>query len=386
MPRRGWSSITTPSGWYEVIRGPRPPSVQWPLAPKGQGKGKGGKPVAVPRAPQKIPQKAQSKVGRLEAALQALGQEQSSARSALEEALKTAKAEVPKQVHPQQRVAEASARVERLEAALKLLGEDDPHAEPLKIALKRAKSQAQVRPVGERLDLCLQYIARVKKTSSQGRGARPRSQGSPGSVGGEIGQWVARFGGPTCRSVGRASTAPPTECRDGGGTQRGDRQVASSGRRAPEGTCARGGSQSNEESKNIGRELHRSCALPRWTLCAESIRSDVDIDRRSRFHSQGGWQRCPVTPRFHWRVNREWFRVVGARYGMRGVRVGEASHPGPPDHDEWTAPESVIDALEADLTPPVPSTTPVSVGAVTCRMQGDVPAVQGNRFALLSAE
>ena len=101
-----------------------------------------------------------SKVGRLEAALQALGQEQSSARSVLEEALKTAKAEAPKQVHPQQRVAEASARVERLEVALKLLGEDDPDAEPLKIALKRAKSQAQVRPVGERLDLCLQYIAR----------------------------------------------------------------------------------------------------------------------------------------------------------------------------------------------------------------------------------
>ena len=64
-----------------------------------------------------------------------------------------------------------------------------------------------------------------------------------------------------CRSVGRASTAPSTGCcttRDGGGTQRGDRQVASSGRRVPEGTCARGGGQSNEESKNIGRELHRS--------------------------------------------------------------------------------------------------------------------------------
>ena len=147
--------------------------------------------------------------------------------------------------------------------------------------------------------------------------------------------------------------------RDGGGT-----------------TCARGGGQSNEESKNIGRELHRSCALSRWTQCAESIRSHVDTDRRSRFHSQGGWQRCPVTPRFHWRVNWEWFRVVGARYGMRGVRLVS-------DHDEWTAPDSVIDALEADLTPPVPSTIP-SVGAVMRRMQGDVPAVRGSRFAVLS--
>ena len=145
MVRRGWRSVATPSGWYEVIRGPRPPSVQWPLAPKGKGRGK-EKPVLVPRAPQKVPQKAQqqSKVGRLEAALHALGQEQSSVRASLEEALKSAKAEVPKFVHPQQRVAEASARVERLEAALKVLGEDDPDAEPWKVALKRAKVQAQV--------------------------------------------------------------------------------------------------------------------------------------------------------------------------------------------------------------------------------------------------
>ena len=35
-----------------------------------------------------------------------------------------------------------------------------------------------------------------EKTSSQGRGARPRSQRSPGSDGGEVGKWVAQFGGP----------------------------------------------------------------------------------------------------------------------------------------------------------------------------------------------
>ena len=90
-----------------------------------------------------------------------------------------------------------------------------------------------------------------------------------------------------------------------------------------------------------------------------------------------------MTPSLHWRMNWEWYRVVGARYGVRGVRVGEASHPGPPDHDEWTAPDSVIDVLEADLTPPVASTIPASVGAVMRRMQGDVPAVRGSRFVVL---
>ena len=97
--------------------------------------------------------------------------------------------------------------------------------------------------------------------------------------------------------------------------------------------------------------------------CAQSIRSDVEFNRRSRFHSQGSRQRCPRTPGFYGvtrsRVNGEWFREEGARYGLRGVRVGEASHPGPPD-EEWTVPDSVIDALEADLTPPVPSTIPAS--------------------------
>ena len=67
------------------------------------------------------------------------------------------------QFFPQQKVADAAARVGRLEAALQLLGEDDPDAEPLKVALKQARMQARVRPVGERLDLCLQHVARVKK-------------------------------------------------------------------------------------------------------------------------------------------------------------------------------------------------------------------------------
>ena len=47
MPRRGWSSLPVPDGWFEVIWGPRPPSVQWPHQQKG--KGKGVAPTAAPR-------------------------------------------------------------------------------------------------------------------------------------------------------------------------------------------------------------------------------------------------------------------------------------------------------------------------------------------------
>ena len=68
-----------------------------------------------------------------------------------------AKEDVPKPVHPQQRTScQTRSRPQ-------MLGEDDPVAEPLKVVLKKVKVQAQVRPVGERLDLCLQHVARVKK-------------------------------------------------------------------------------------------------------------------------------------------------------------------------------------------------------------------------------
>ena len=87
-------------------------------------------------------------------------------------AIRIAKAEAPKPVPPQQKVAEAAARVGRVEAALALLGEDDPDAEPLKVALKQAKLQARVRPVGERLDLRLQYVRQVARAEEQVREAK----------------------------------------------------------------------------------------------------------------------------------------------------------------------------------------------------------------------
>ena len=32
MPRKGWTALETPNGWFKLIRGPRPPSVRWPSA------------------------------------------------------------------------------------------------------------------------------------------------------------------------------------------------------------------------------------------------------------------------------------------------------------------------------------------------------------------
>ena len=36
MPKRGWQAIEVPSGWFEIIRGSRPPSQKWPIASSRQ--------------------------------------------------------------------------------------------------------------------------------------------------------------------------------------------------------------------------------------------------------------------------------------------------------------------------------------------------------------
>ena len=97
MVRKGRKAVETPSGWYDVIRGPRPPSHRWPLATQWRPR----QPAALEFRPQVqpgLPAKeggngfklnpdekcaaAQLKVQRLEAALAAFGDESSPEKEA----------------------------------------------------------------------------------------------------------------------------------------------------------------------------------------------------------------------------------------------------------------------------------------------------------------
>ena len=48
MTRRGWTQMDVPSGWIQVLRGPRPKSEKWPAAPGPQS---GGAPMGRWRPP-----------------------------------------------------------------------------------------------------------------------------------------------------------------------------------------------------------------------------------------------------------------------------------------------------------------------------------------------
>ena len=103
-----------------------------------------------------------TKVARLEAAVSALGDQESTAKGALQEALWKARMEAKVVRHPQERAAQAADRISRLQSALDLLEHDSPDAEPLTASLKKVQEKSRVRPLGKRLDSCLQFIERAQ--------------------------------------------------------------------------------------------------------------------------------------------------------------------------------------------------------------------------------
>ena len=216
--------------------------------------------------------------------------------------------------------------MERLEAALKVLGEDDPDAEPLKVALKRAKVQAQVRPVGERLDLCLQYVTRVKKQVARAEEQVREAKEVQAQMEGGLRDLEALRAEasdhprqcPEPSTQGQATDVDPRE-----ELIKLRAQVAEFAVRAP---CKSGGRvQSIKEGKDVG--LNRIGASPRWRRRGQPFCGHVQFDRGSRFCIEGRWARCSLMHYLSWSSWR------GAQYGLRGVRVGEASHPRPPRSD-----------------------------------------------------
>ena len=136
MGRRGWQAIEVPQGWFNVIRGPRPPSVRWPQAQSSH------RPVKVVRNASVTP--AQVSVGR--------------PRVQHDPVRKSGPVPTPEEV-----IQRARRRATQLESAMQLLDAGDPALVPLQEALKRAKAQASAPPLVDRVSASEMYVARKKK-------------------------------------------------------------------------------------------------------------------------------------------------------------------------------------------------------------------------------
>ena len=132
MVRRGWSQLDVPTGWVQIVRGPRPKSVTWPRANNQPTK---------PQVASAKPPGGQRHTG------------------------------VAPQTRPRlspEAVVEVSlSKVAKLEKALEVLGDTEgPVYEAMQAKLKRARSAAQLQPASVRLEQCRSFIERAKKRIS----------------------------------------------------------------------------------------------------------------------------------------------------------------------------------------------------------------------------
>ena len=129
MVRKGWTSVEVPDGWYQVIRGKRPPSVQWPRAGSQQHARQTGKPALESRKPPKTGSQSASR----------------------------------QRVNPDQLRAAASARIQRIQASLGALqSEDIEERQALLSALEKAERQ-EVPPMEKQILATEECLARAKK-------------------------------------------------------------------------------------------------------------------------------------------------------------------------------------------------------------------------------
>ena len=128
MPRRGWSAMDVPNGWVQIIRGPRPKSVQWPKASA--------------QRPQRSPA-------------------QQTRQSVL---TGSGVASVPSLSRSPEIVAvEAAAEVKQLEAAIGVLGENNVHAKSLHEALRVARNKTKLPPIQDQVESCKSFLERARK-------------------------------------------------------------------------------------------------------------------------------------------------------------------------------------------------------------------------------
>ena len=247
--------------------------------------------------------------------------------------------------------ADAISEVERLEAAIGVLGETNSHAQLLLNALRVAKSRSKLPPVEERVEACNTFLERARRrvicseviTRAQEQKAvfvaevedaregwhccnRKHHHADP-SVPflefGELQRQVEEFGEGTGQFAFRAR-----------GEDCGSVSSAAAGRRTtvhPFDGPRRGRSVDGRSAGRVARSFEQRQPCPgtriEFRICKGSRTHDRDdppnrhFRRRDSF-TQGSRRRTVRS------LLMSHFR--NARYGLRGARVGEASHTGPP--------------------------------------------------------
>ena len=296
-----------PSGWVQVLRGPRPKSEKWPVASSGRkqptfNQQEPTRRQPAPRSNVRAPDPdaalvhARSKVSSLEAALTAMGSHQGPEVDALRSALQKAKQAAQERPLKVQ-LAQTDAFVERSRLRIKKLEEErEAEVELLNAAVQR---QARLRE---------QVAAEAAMTVTSPVTTNPSEEIA--RLKAKVAQLEA--GSRSGEDEGRRFRPPRDGC------------VASDAFRSP-------GSREVVVGSTCGFAGRVGVCRLWFSGQADSIVGArcCEVARNVR-----GWRRRHVVAlstrgrSFCALLKGNWFRVV-LLYGLRGVRVGEASNPGP---------------------------------------------------------
>ena len=324
MPR-GWNQM--PNGWWQrSLRGPRPPSESWPRVWESNGRNTS--------AVQKTP-KVQGRVQCSEAAVAVLGPEDGVGRTMIEAALQRARDEKPAdQSH--QRTRWSPDVVQERARALQAMGDlQCPEADMLQETLKRARQSAQERPLANQISECTRFIERSTHRLAKIDAEREAE--------------VAALEEARSRLV--RLEAQSTMCPDvpmSTATKTGSDVIAEL-----EELKAKLVSMERERDEALAAPACKRQAMSRTVMVREGTPPPIpdsripaelsswmddrhaelfaaitagDQVRTQRLTSMMAECADRFNQLFEFQDNA---RIVSARYGQRGVRVGEASHPGP---------------------------------------------------------
>ena len=348
MPK-GWSKAPVLDGWVQIVRGPRPKSETWPRAKKHGNALPPGKPKS--HSPQ-VPVRQPSRL-------------------------------------PEQVAADAAEEVHRLEAAVQVLGgENNAHAKPLVEALKAARAKSRVPPVSERLTSCRNFLERARKRVTRAEDliakaveqkavfmqevaeaeerlkqleaeeSKPMPPSEPGVM--ELQRRIEELGPRTrriaCLHAGSVvCRRPPVHGRHPTNAKYRSPRAARVAQRTKLRIAQCFGVWRHDHHCQIGRVggsghfrdgFFRSNSVVGRHV---QINSDVGSDRSGRSEETlpCSWIRCTVP------ISGGQSCLRSARYGLRGVRIGEASNPGPPQvrpRFSEDGVENVLSSLELELT------------------------------------
>ena len=161
MPRRGWhvSEDLSRAVWQEILRGPRPPAARWPPA---QGSRQRQRSQGVRESMQDRRDSIRGR-GSVQGRRNSVQGRRGSTGGRRQDGVANPTRQEGRGLPPDEVMANARARVSKLEAAIAAVGDSDSTCATLREALARAKSQAQERPVADRINHTNIFIERAKK-------------------------------------------------------------------------------------------------------------------------------------------------------------------------------------------------------------------------------